>query len=97
MQKHHFGQLYYFIFVFIFILTDCKKEVIESRNLAKEGPDFAIETNDSRIPYLINCTEGERIENEPKVPAVLRVYMDRVEIQKNTIGIEYRGSNAGRL
>lgn len=97
MQKHHFAQLHFFIFSIIFILTGCKKEVIESPGPVKEGPDFAIETSDSKIPYLIIDTEGEQIENEPKIPAVLRVYMDRVEIQKNTIGIEYRGSTSFRL
>lgn len=84
-----------FIFLFLFT-TGCKKEIIEGE-VPVEGPSFAVETGDSEVPYVIISTQGETIQNEPKVPAILRLYSGKTLTKEINIGIEYRGSTSFRL
>lgn len=58
---------------------------------------FDVEIDDSVVPYLVINTAGIRIENEPKIPATMSIYVEKELVQKQTIGIEYRGSTSFRI
>lgn len=58
--------------------------------------NFAVEIGDSKIPYIVIYT-SEDIQNEPKVPAEMHLYVEKQLVQTNQIGIEYRGSTSFRL
>lgn len=72
-----------------------------------DGPDttgdedeeivFDVEIGDSKVPYIVINTSGIRIENEPKVPATMTIYVEKSKVQTQTIGIEYRGSTSFRI
>lgn len=72
----------------------CQKENVE---VPENEPQFAIETGESDIPYLVVETRGLGILNEPKIPAEMTIYIQKTEIQKVRIGIEFRGSTSYRL
>jgi hypothetical protein len=77
-----------------FLLHACQKEeVIKS----DDEPVFAVDTGDSDLPYLVIETRGLGILNEPKIPAELTIYVQKAEIQRARIGIEYRGSTSFRI
>ncbi len=74
------------------ILLGCKKEP----NGSDKSSIFAVDPLGSSLPYLVVQTD-ETIQNEPKVPGTLTVYVEGKEQFKTTIGIEYRGSTSYRL
>jgi len=49
------------------------------------------------LTLLCITTNGQGIENEPKIAADLKIYMGETEIQSQSIGIEFRGSTSFRL
>ena len=57
---------------------------------------FAVDITNSQLPYF-KIEVSTTIQNEPKVPAVLRLYENQVKTFESTIGIEYRGSTSFRL
>ena len=61
-----------------------------------DGP-FAVDIGDSDLPYIVIDTKGTAIENEPKVAADMTIFVNKVELQKATIGIEFRGSTSFRI
>ncbi len=75
-------------------LLSCQKETNEG-----EGPEavkFAVETGESQLPYFM-VSVPEVIQNEPKVAADLKVYLNKGEVHNTPIGIEYRGSTSYRM
>ena len=58
---------------------------------------FAVDIGDSEIPYIIVNTNGQAIENEPKIPATMKVYIESTEVLNANIGIEFRGSTSFRI
>ena len=58
---------------------------------------FAVDVGSSEIPYITITTNGQTIENEPKIAADLKIYTNQTEVQSQTIGIEFRGSTSFRL
>lgn len=58
---------------------------------------FAVDLGDSEIPYIVINTGGVAIENEPKIPATMKVYIQSAEVLSGHIGIEYRGSTSFRI
>lgn len=83
--------------ILLFLQVSCKKDPVVGQDPGSKGPEFAIETGDSEIPYVIIETRGETIQNEPKVPAILRLYSGKSLVKEINIGIEYRGSTSYRL
>ena len=79
-------------------LVACKTDKKEERNpQTPEEVVFAVETGESQLPYLIIDTKGVDIKNEPKIPAELKIYVEKAAVQSAHIGIEYRGSTSFRL
>lgn len=82
--------------ILLFLLNACKKE--DPGQISSGGENlFEVEIGDSEIPYLIVDTKGAEIQNEPKIPAELKIFIDKQEVLKTNIGIEYRGSTSFRL
>ncbi len=83
-----------FALILLVILCSCQKEIIDDPG---GGQLFDVEIGSSEIPYLVIETKGVGILNEPKIPAELKVYVNKTEIQNVHIGIEFRGSTSFRL
>jgi hypothetical protein len=58
---------------------------------------LAVDIGDSEIPYIVINTGDQAIENEPKVAASMKVYIQSAEVLNGNIGIEYRGSTSFRV
>ncbi len=84
----------YAALILVLFLCACEKENIEE---LKEEPLFNVEIGSSVIPYIVIDTKGVGILNEPKIPAEMNIYIQKVKIQSTNIGIEYRGSTSYRL
>ncbi len=84
----------------ILLMTSCGDDDDDDNNDDDTDPsevEFSVDIGDSEIPYIIIDTEGRSIENEPKIPATMSIYMDRTEVASSNIGIEFRGSTSFRL
>tara|TARA_B100000767_G_C19775917_1_gene542595 strand:- start:4192 stop:5643 length:1452 start_codon:yes stop_codon:yes gene_type:complete len=73
-----------------FTVISCKKSNVEHKSL------FDVPLGTSVIPYIQVFTE-EIIQNEPKIPGVMDIYIEESHVFSSTIGIEYRGSTSYRL
>ncbi|NNF36816.1 MAG: hypothetical protein HKN68_22125 [Saprospiraceae bacterium] len=80
---------------FLFLLTSCGKDPIEEEE-EEDKVEFAVDIGDSQIPYIVISTQGV-ILNEPKVPAIMKIYQQKNKVQELNIGIEYRGSTSFRI
>lgn len=78
----------------LFFLFACQRDPVDEP--MDENP-FDVETGTSEIPYIIIETGGVDILNEPKIPAEMKLYLQKAEVQHARIGIEYRGSTSFRL
>ena len=78
------------------LISNCKKDVPEGPSSPDDTP-VVEETGNSVIPYIHINTLGNEIQNEPKVPAELRILANDEEIFYTHIGIEYRGSTSFRI
>ena len=81
----------------ILVMNSCQEDPGPGPGDPDEDPVFAVETGNSRIPYVVIETHGIGILNEPKVSAELIIYQQKAEIQRVQIGIEYRGSTSFRI
>ena len=85
---------------FLFFVIACNKPEPEpnpDNQEEEEEVSFNIEIGDSKIPYVIIDTKGLQIQNEPKVPASMKIYVEKQLVQEQSIGIEYRGSTSFRI
>ncbi|MFT5642253.1 MAG: hypothetical protein ACI9A7_002362 [Cyclobacteriaceae bacterium] len=83
----------------LIFIASCKTddpEVPSKNEVVEEVAEFAVDLGNSAVPYVVITTDVA-IENEPKVSAFMRIYQNDELIQKQTIGIEYRGSTSFRL
>lgn len=55
---------------------------------------FAADIGDSEIPYIVIDTKGESVQDEPKIKADMYIFEKKKPIQKQTIGIEYKGKTS---
>ncbi len=60
------------------------------------GLPFDVSIGSSVLPY-IQVSTTEVIQNEPKVAAVMNIFIEGSHVFSSTIGIEYRGSTSYRL
>jgi hypothetical protein len=79
---------------FLLLLISCKKEY-DVDHIGEIGK-FAVEIGDSKLPY-IQITTKNTILNEPKIPAEMTIFVDKISVLKSHIGIEYRGSTSYRI
>lgn len=81
----------------VFFLVSCEKplEVIVPKG--DDGQVFAIDTEESELPYLVIDTQGKDIPYEPGTPARMKIYQRKKLIQEQLIDLEYRGKTSFRL
>jgi hypothetical protein len=80
-----------FLLVFLFIAQSCNDPAPQ-----KKGP-FAVDIEESEIPYLVVDTRGAALQFEPKIAASLKIYENKTLAQEQEIGIEFRGKTSYRL
>jgi len=90
-----------YLFIFsILLLIGCDKDtpiaVPQTPTTPTQGP-FAVDIGNSEIPYITIDTKGQDIQNEPKIAADLTIFVNKEEVQQQSIGIEFRGSTSYRL
>ena len=85
-------------FVLLFTFLSCEKDSPEpgTGNPVNNTP-FDVEIGNSSIPYIIIDTEGAAIQNEPKIPAGFKIFINKEEVMSGNLGIEYRGSTSFRI
>ncbi len=86
-----------FIVIFsivILVFSSCNDEPMITDT---DEIEFAVDIGESEIPYIVISTNNADIQNEPKIPATMKIYENNTLIQDLTIGIEYRGSTSFRL
>jgi hypothetical protein len=95
LKKSLFPSIFW---AFSFLLFVSCKEPFESP-VAKgdDGQVFAVDTEESEIPYLVIDTKGKEIPYEPGVQAFLKIYQQKKLIQEQRIDIEFRGKTSFRL
>ncbi len=82
----------------IVLLFSCSEDAVVTPTAQNpSNGTFAVNIGNSSIPYIVIDTKGVDIENEPKVPADMKIFVDQVEVQQAQIGIEFRGSTSFRL
>ncbi len=90
------SRLYPYLFALLFTASCGDKDINNNKNGNSKDPNFAVDIGASQIPYVVIDTD-EGIVNEPKVGALLQVYVEKELVQEQRIGIEYRGSTSYRL
>ncbi len=85
-------------FLLVLLAIACKTDsgITTPEVTPPDGP-FAVDIGNSELPYIVIDTKGTAIENEPKVAADMTIFVNKVELQKATIGIEFRGSTSFRI
>jgi hypothetical protein len=81
----------------LFIWTGCKEPIEVIVPKGDDGQVFAIDTQDSEIPYVVIDTRGASIPYNPGVQAQMKIYQEKKLIQTQLIDIEYRGKTSFRL
>jgi len=81
-----------FLLLTVIVFFGCTKDIDDQ----PIEPEFAVDISESELPYF-KIKVDEIIQNEPKVPAVLQLFENRLKTFESTIGIEYRGSTSFRL
>ncbi len=81
--------------IILLISSSCGEKDMDTNNSGND-PTFAVDIGSSEIPYVV-IDVNETILNEPKVAASMEIYVQKELIQKQRIGIEYRGSTSFRL
>ena len=84
-----------FLVVFGSTLSGCKENSTSNGSEPDPEPD-QVNIN-SKLPQLSITLQGEEIVDEPKVPALLKVYDQGVVTYDGHIGIEYRGATSQAL
>ncbi|GAA0879845.1 hypothetical protein GCM10009119_28140 [Algoriphagus jejuensis] len=77
--------------------VSCEEPVEQPIPKGDDGQVFAIDTDDSEIPYLVIDSRGAGIPYEPGVSAQLKIYIEKKLIQEQPIDIEFRGKTSFRL
>ena len=81
-----------FLLLTVIVFFGCTKDIDDQ----PIEPEFAVDISASELPYF-KIKVDKIIQNEPKVPAVLQLFENRLKTFESTIGIEYRGSTSFRL
>jgi hypothetical protein len=81
----------------ILFFWGCQEKIDTPFPKGNDGQVFAIDTEDSKVPYLVIDTQGTEIPYEPNVPAQMKIYENKKLIQTQRIDIAYRGKTSFRL
>lgn len=84
------------LFFLVLAAISCSKDPSTTDTPSGDTVSFAVDIGDSKLPYF-KVKTSQIIQNEPKVPATMELYENKVQTLNTTIGIEYRGSTSFRL
>ncbi len=87
----------YSVLLLFLIISSCGTDPLVSPTNPDEESMFDVEIGSSVIPYIVIDTKSAAIQNEPKTPATMTVYVEKEEVQSLNIGIEFRGSTSFRI
>ena len=79
----------------ILILVSCNDNGIS--NVPENTTEDPFINQDSNLPQLVVSLQGEEIVDEPKVPALLKIYEQGEITYDGHIGIEFRGATSQAL
>ncbi len=79
------------------LFVSCSEPVEKPIPKGDDGQVFAIDTQESEIPYLVIDTGGKEIPYEPGTAAKMKIYQKKKLIQEQDIDLEYRGKTSFRL
>jgi hypothetical protein len=89
---------YSLLFVLSFFLfVSCQEQEVVPISKGDDGQVFAVDTEQSELPYLVIDTQGKEVLYEPAVPATLKLYKQKKLVQTQTITLEFRGKTSFRL
>lgn len=89
---------HYLLFILSFFLfVSCQEQEIVPISKGDDGQIFAVDTEQSELPYLVINTQGKEVLYEPAVPATLKLYKQKKLVQTQGITLEYRGKTSFRL
>ncbi|WP_111670543.1 CotH kinase family protein [Algoriphagus litoralis] len=83
--------------VVLLFITACSDPVEKPIPMGDDGQVFAVDTEESELPYLVIDTQGREIPYEPGTSARMKIYQQKKLIQEETIDLEYRGKTSFRL
>jgi spore coat protein CotH len=81
----------------ILFFLGCQEKIDPVIPVGDDGQIFAIDTEESSIPYIVIDTQELAIPYEPKVPAQMKIYKNKKLSQTQRIAIEFRGKTSFRL
>jgi hypothetical protein len=84
-------------FVVLFFIISCSDPVERPVPTGDDGQVFAIDTEESELPYLVIDTQGREIPYEPGTAAEMKIYVEKKLQQTQRIELEYRGKTSFRL
>nr|WP_287935520.1 CotH kinase family protein [Algoriphagus sp.] len=84
-------------FLLAAVLFSCQEIKETPVSKGDDGQVFAIDTQESELPYLVIDTQGKDIPYEPGVMAKMKIYQRKKLIQEQAIDLEYRGKTSFRL
>lgn len=96
-MQGRFNHIFWVAIIGLFIWTRCKEPVEVLVPKGDDGQVFAIDTQESKIPYIVIDTRGASIPYEPGVAAQMKIYQEKRLVQTQRIDIEYRGKTSFRL
>jgi hypothetical protein len=80
-----------------FIILSCQEPSEVLLSTGDDGFVFAIDTQESKITYIVIDTKGAVIPYEPGVVANMRMYQEKKFVQEQRIDVEFRGKTSFRL
>ncbi|MDP2041293.1 MAG: CotH kinase family protein [Algoriphagus sp.] len=83
--------------VSLLLFVNCKEPFEQPVSKGDDGQLFAIDTEQSELPYLVIDTRGAEIPYEPGVLATMKIYQRKKLVQEQKIDIEFRGKTSFRL
>ena len=91
-------QLYLLITLGMFFFMACDDDVMADSKTSQEDNPEIIEANElDALPHIYIDTHGEKIVDEPKIPAIFEIRNNQEVIEKHFIGIEIRGATSKHL
>jgi hypothetical protein len=81
----------------VFLFVSCQEPEVVPIPKGDDGQVFAVDTEQSELPYLVIDTKGKEILYDSGVPATMKLYQNKKLVQTQTIDLEYRGKTSFRL
>lgn len=95
VSRLQFSKLFILLLMGGFLFSGCNENSASSNSEPDPQPDPV--KLESKLPQISITLQGEEIADEPKVPALMKVYENGEVTYDGQIGIEYRGATSQAL